>query len=353
MSIYVTNDRCQIWYKDIDKTGHKNPHVLILLHGFTGSSEVFKKNIPFLSQHFRIIAPDLRGHGDSCDAKDGYTVKRLAMDLKELIEELKLPKMELMAIGCSLGAAILWSFAEQFTTNYFRKMIFVDQAPLQNYKDDWGPDRGNYSCNSPKTLAYIQDKLRYDPVGAHKGTIAACLGYRSHPDPLGPLSGGRTITEEEEKVDENFFLDIAMKGDGAWFGKLMADHTAIDWRPSIRKHFGVEGTTKCLIVASARSGCFPPAGPLTVRDLIMEDAHVSLYAHKSLYAQQVAMKYEEELRRRPLDYYSFRQPAVHYKEWGAAAGTIVDFGGHWCYWEDPDAFNEMVYKWLLFDEIDG
>ena len=31
------------------------------------------------------------------------------------------------------------SYAELFTTKLFSHMIFVDQAPLQNYLSDWGP----------------------------------------------------------------------------------------------------------------------------------------------------------------------------------------------------------------------
>jgi predicted alpha/beta-fold hydrolase len=40
--------------------------------------------------------------------KAGYHVARLAMDLNNLIDHLKLPVGEISAIGTSLGAAILW-----------------------------------------------------------------------------------------------------------------------------------------------------------------------------------------------------------------------------------------------------
>jgi pimeloyl-ACP methyl ester carboxylesterase len=50
----------------------------------------------------------LRGHGVSEKPKAGYHVARLAMDLNNLIDHLKLPVGEILAIGTSLGAAILW-----------------------------------------------------------------------------------------------------------------------------------------------------------------------------------------------------------------------------------------------------
>jgi len=78
------------------------------LHGFTGSSAVWRRNIPALSKMYRVIAPDLRGHGDSDKPVYGYHVSRLAMDLKTIIDYLQLPKGDIKVIAGSLGCAIIW-----------------------------------------------------------------------------------------------------------------------------------------------------------------------------------------------------------------------------------------------------
>jgi pimeloyl-ACP methyl ester carboxylesterase len=224
------------------------------------------------------------------------------MDLRNLIDHLKLQDGHVSAIGTSLGAAVLWSFSELFTTSAFRKMIFVDQAPLQNYTSDWGPEFGNRGCNNAEALDRMQHLLEFGPNAAHIGTISACLGYRSHPQPDDP-----TIGSKEWVADEAFFLGEAMKGDGRWYGKLMADHTALDWRDSIVQNFGPGSgsKTEVLVVASTRSGCFPAAGPMKVVDLVNGA-----------------------------------------NEDGLARGVTVEWGGHWCYWEKPDTFNEMVLEFL-------
>jgi len=102
---------------------------------------VFKKNIPALSRKYRIIAPDLRGHGQSEKPESGYHVSRLAMDLRELIMHLENQDefhSPIIGLGASLGCTILWSYAELFTSSAFSYMIFVDQAPLQNSSlDGW------------------------------------------------------------------------------------------------------------------------------------------------------------------------------------------------------------------------
>ena len=87
-------------------------HVTIQLHGFTGSGKVFKRNVSALSQSYYVLVPDLRGHGDSDKPRSGYHVSRLAMDLANFIEHMRLSEYgngrQIAAIGTSLGAAILW-----------------------------------------------------------------------------------------------------------------------------------------------------------------------------------------------------------------------------------------------------
>jgi hypothetical protein len=78
------------------------------LHGFTGSSNVWQRNIPALAEVYRVIAPDLRSHGVSAKPSTGHHVARLAMDLKEIIRHLRLAERQIRVIAGSLGCAIFW-----------------------------------------------------------------------------------------------------------------------------------------------------------------------------------------------------------------------------------------------------
>ncbi|KAE9978696.1 hypothetical protein EG328_001368 [Venturia inaequalis] len=304
MQSFNTNDGVTLKYIDTasptSNTEASKQDVLILIHGFTGSSAVWKKNIPALQPRFRVIAPDLHGHGESDKPRHGFHVSRLAMDLKELIQHLGLQSIR--ALGGSLGCSILWCYAELFTTAEFSHMVFVDQSPLQNSTlDGWDSRYCNRGMNSAPAVAALQATLALAPEQAHKGTIAACLAYRSH-----PLSTD-AVDSETQQADEDFFLGEAMRGNGRWYGKLMEDHTALDWRDSIKATFGPgsRSKTKVLVVASSRSGCFPSEGPLKVVDFINGDASNKL-----------------------------------------AKSVVTDRGGHWCFWESADEFNETVLGFL-------
>ncbi|KAA8563772.1 hypothetical protein EYC84_011789 [Monilinia fructicola] len=212
--------------------------ILILLHGFTGSSAVWQRNVPTLAEKYRVIVPDLRGHGESGKPTHGYHVSRLAMDLQELIVRIGNSSdgqpLTFHAIGGSLGCAILWSHAELFGASTFKNVIFVDQSPLQNSTlDGWDSRFCNRGMNNPWAIASLQKTLELAPELAHRGTIAACLGYR-----YAPLKHEEVVrTQKEKDDDEAFFLREALKGNGRWLGKLMEDHTSKDWRDSIRACF--------------------------------------------------------------------------------------------------------------------
>ena len=156
--------------------------------------------------------------------------------------------------------------------------------------------------NNHSAVSALQTTLSLSPSTAHKGTIAACLSYRSHPLPTDNKS------PENLAEDEKFFLDEAMKGSGEWYGKLMADHTSLDWRDSIAASFGPGSGSKTtvLVIASTRSGCFPAEGPLKVAEFINQNEG----------------------------------------EYGLAQGIAVSWGGHWCYWEDPEKFNKLCARFF-------
>jgi haloacetate dehalogenase len=85
---------------------------VILLHGFPESWYAWRHQIPALAQHFRVIAPDLRGYGASQKPANGYDKKNMARDIRDLMVHLGIEKAAI--IGHDRGARVGLRFAKDF-----------------------------------------------------------------------------------------------------------------------------------------------------------------------------------------------------------------------------------------------
>jgi pimeloyl-ACP methyl ester carboxylesterase len=130
MPFFITEDHVKLYYED---RGQGKP--VVLIHGLTASRRHFKKQIPALSRNYRVIACDLRGHGDSDRPMDGLTLSRLAKDLNELIAHLDLRDITL--VGWSLGAHVIFEYIKQFKCNNLSKIAIIDMAPKILKGEDW------------------------------------------------------------------------------------------------------------------------------------------------------------------------------------------------------------------------
>ncbi|MFZ0699068.1 MAG: alpha/beta fold hydrolase [Thermoplasmata archaeon] len=75
---------------------------VVLLHGLGGDHQVWNDVIPLLSGQFRVIAPDLRGHGRSPDGEASrFSFEELEGDLLQLLERRGIPRCHL--VGLSAG----------------------------------------------------------------------------------------------------------------------------------------------------------------------------------------------------------------------------------------------------------
>lgn len=77
---------------------------VVMLHGFTDSWFSFSRILPLLPADLRVIAPDLRGHGDSERPPAGYRVSDFADDVIRLMDALQVPKAAV--VGHSMGSFV-------------------------------------------------------------------------------------------------------------------------------------------------------------------------------------------------------------------------------------------------------
>lgn len=88
--------------------------VVVLLHGYCGSSAYWDHVAEDLEQSVRVIAPDLRGHGrSSAPIYEAYTMEMYAEDIAGMLIKLQIHNAVLL--GHSLGGYIALAFAEKFS----------------------------------------------------------------------------------------------------------------------------------------------------------------------------------------------------------------------------------------------
>lgn len=86
---------------------------IVLLHGFCGSNGYWDNVITKLSEHYRVIALDLPGHGESANLEGPVTIEDIADHIKDVLDYLNVPQVTMF--GHSLGGYITLAFAEKFS----------------------------------------------------------------------------------------------------------------------------------------------------------------------------------------------------------------------------------------------
>jgi alpha-beta hydrolase superfamily lysophospholipase len=81
---------------------------IVILPAWTNSAAEYARLIQELSSSHRVIAVDMRGHGQSDRTEHGYRIGRFTADLRAVLSALELDDVTL--VGHSLGCAVIWSY---------------------------------------------------------------------------------------------------------------------------------------------------------------------------------------------------------------------------------------------------
>ena len=106
--------------------------VLLLIHGMAGSSDAWRELVPRLAKNYRVVAPDLLGHGQSTKPRGDYSLGAFAVWLRDLLDELGIARATI--VGHSLGGGVAMQFIYQHP-DYCERIILISSGGL-------GPDVG-------------------------------------------------------------------------------------------------------------------------------------------------------------------------------------------------------------------
>jgi pimeloyl-ACP methyl ester carboxylesterase len=99
---------------------------LVFMHYFGGSALEWKSVLNRLSVHYRCVAVDLRGHGDSDAPDTGYSIDNMADDIADLLEVLHIT--DFVLVGHSMSGKVALALAARQPSG-LRSLILVSPSP--------------------------------------------------------------------------------------------------------------------------------------------------------------------------------------------------------------------------------
>ena len=100
---------------------------LLLIHGIAGSSSAWEPLMSYLTTSYRVLAPDLLGHGASDKPRADYSLGAFAVWLRDFLD--KLDVAAVTPVGHSLGGGIALQFVYQHRS-YCRRLVLINSGGL-------------------------------------------------------------------------------------------------------------------------------------------------------------------------------------------------------------------------------
>jgi 3-oxoadipate enol-lactonase len=160
---------------------------VLLVHGFPLDHSMWNAQIESLSSHVRVIAPDLRGFGQSplgpVDPTHGITMEQYADDLAEFLDALQIgPDQKIVFVGLSMGGYIAWQFVRKHVAR-LRALALLDTRAVADSDEaravrlkmaenvaEWGSARVA-DMMGPKLAASSTFAMRPDIIAALRRVV--------------------------------------------------------------------------------------------------------------------------------------------------------------------------------------
>lgn len=187
---------------------------VVLIHGFCGSSSYWEHIIPELSKTYRVIAPDLRGHGSSSAGKETSTMELLADDIAALLTHLQLDQVTVF--GHSLGGYVTLALVDRHA-HLVQKFSLVHSTALPDSEEaKQKRAQGVISIREQGIIPYVDALIPKLFAEAHLTTMpekvqsAIELGYLTSPEGAVHSLVGMQIRSDRNHVLRDHHIPILL-----------------------------------------------------------------------------------------------------------------------------------------------
>ena len=155
-------------YVDVSGSGHP----LLLIHGFPLNREMWRSQIEFLSSSAKVIAPDLRGHGQSPPTPSPYPMDLLADDCAAVLNSLGVDNPAIVC-GLSMGGYVAFALYRRHPSLVRGMILAATRA---------GADSPEAQENREKAAASVEENGIQDVVDGMLPNLLAPQTYPEQPE---------------------------------------------------------------------------------------------------------------------------------------------------------------------------
>jgi pimeloyl-ACP methyl ester carboxylesterase len=210
---FTTSDGAGLSYME---AGEGKPFVMI--PGWSQTAAQWQAQIDHFAATHRVIALDMRGHGESEKVEHGYRIARLSKDLREVIEALDLD--DAIVMGHSMGSSIIWGYYDLWGRDRLAAIVHCDQSPFLSdnplLSDEERRDAG----------AMFTNDATFD-------TCAALAGPEGEATTRGFIGSMFTPAVDPDMLEEAIRLNLKFPRKQS--ADLIVSHVYNDWRDVIRR----------------------------------------------------------------------------------------------------------------------
>jgi pimeloyl-ACP methyl ester carboxylesterase len=133
---------------------------VFLLHGYAETSHMWRPLMPKLAANHTVVAPDLRGAGQTSTPAAGYTKAEMAQDIRALARKLGYNHIRL--VGHDIGLMVAYAYAAQYPSEVDRIGLMDAFLPgVGNWRDVWlMRDLWHFHFYGPTPLALVHGRER-------------------------------------------------------------------------------------------------------------------------------------------------------------------------------------------------
>jgi len=205
---FTTNDGTRLHYIE---AGTGKP--LVMIPGWSQTAAQFRAQLAGLSDRYRVIAIDMRGHGESDKPDHGYRIQRLSADVHEFLAANGLTNVTLA--GHSMGCSVIWGYWELYGKDRLAKLILIDQMPMITTNPIWSE----------------QEKIDAGAI-LDKESLYSVTNSLAGPDGVKTTEGFITgmFNKDYSRDELAWVIKQNLKMPREYAARLLYDHATNDWR---------------------------------------------------------------------------------------------------------------------------